>query len=219
MDSNKVVKAMVELCRLIQTKTSGAVGDFARDLAAAAEVAAHSGTVFSETITLFPPSVQVGEMPQPLPDVQSMRALLEGLREKLAAMNKKTNTTIATTTTATMTVPVSTPSLDSVGLAESLTEFGISIDRFTRMYLDEMASWKVEASEPNMRISELATDLRKKQQVFDELLRCHEVIRSSYDKMEALGKQLDTTLDVGVVADETVAALQRSMTTLQRLRN
>lgn len=230
VDCAKVTRAVLELCQLIQAKRRGNVGDFSRDMAAAAEVAARSAVVFRESVSLFPASVHVAAATDVATApfdmgaiVSELQGSLRGLHEQLAVYQKATHAKQQGEERAFVQQSLGFAATSGTGgdaspdLVAALTDFGACINKFTRMYSDEMASWKVEAREPNMHLSELATDLRKKQKVYDELLRCHEIVRSSYEKMNTLAKQMDT-LETAAVAEESIAALQKSVTLIQRLK-
>ncbi len=80
-----------------------------------------------------------------------------------------------------------------------------------------MATWKVEAQEPDAQLSALGARVRRKQRVLDELWECFSTVQSCFARVGQVGQQLDAgALATPAVAEENVAALQRAIALLKQ---
>lgn len=85
------------------------------------------------------------------------------------------------------------------------------------MYVEEMATWKVDVKEPNAQLSALGARVRAKQKVLDELWECFSNVQSCYERVGQVGQLIDKgALAAPALTEEKVAALQRAIAQLKQ---
>jgi hypothetical protein len=83
------------------------------------------------------------------------------------------------------------------------------------MYRTEMVSWKVDAVEPNVRVGDLASRVRQKQQLLDEFLSAQSKVQQCFASVSGVGDQLEG-LRVDEIEEESVIALEQAIAKLSR---